>query len=856
MNSLLNDLRLSLRLLSRTPGFTLAAIAVLGLGIGLNTGMFSVVHALAFSARPFPEPDRVVQLYSYDTKQPDDYRAFSYPVYREIAGRSDLFEGVLAHNLTMVGVGVEQDTRRAFSAIVSANYFGVLGVTLPRGRAFTSEEERPGSSAPVVVVSHPFWRRTGFDPDLVGKTIKVNERPFTVVGIAPEGFTGTMTLLGPELYFPFGVFDSLTNDFQGEAKRTLDRPDTYNLFLVARLKSGVSRESARDAIKALGASVGQMFPAEYAQQAFDLGPLPRISTSTSPAQEGALTALSGVLMGMTSAVLLVVCLNLASLLLARGTARRKEFAIRLALGGGRGRIVRQLLTEGFVLAVAGGLLGILLASWSTALLIRSLGAVLPITIFFNSGVSPALLLATGFFCVLATLFFALGPALRLSRADVLADLKQQAGEDAARSRRFRLLPRYPLVVGQVALSLGLLIAAGLFLRMAQKAVRVDLGFDAENTVVVEVDGSLAGYDEARSLEVYRRLEERFGALPGVQSASIGAVVPFGLISLGKPVQRAGLTPARAARPSTAAEGRAFDANWNGIGADYFASMGVPVQMGRNFTAHETGSQGGTPVAIVDEALARKLWPEGGALGQRIQWAERGKDRTRGAGAESQTPPSLEIVGIVASTRADFFEKEPRGAVYVPFAQGFMSNVHFHVRPKLATAAAAQALIEPVRRELVATAPGLPVFKVRTFRQHMTASAEFWMLRMGGTLFSVFSVLAMLVAVVGLYAAKAYAVSRRTREIGVRMALGAVPRAIEGMVLREGLRTILTGVALGLVMGVAVGRLLSAVFVDVEAFDPVAFSVAPIALVAAAMLACWIPARRATKIAPMSALRTE
>ncbi len=840
--SLLKDLKLSLRLLRRTPGFSLAAIALLGLGIGLNTGMFSVLHALAFSARPFPQADQIVQLYSLDKKKPEDGRAFSYPVYREIAARSDLFQGVLAHNLSMVGVGEGQETRRSFSAIVSSNYFGVLGVPLAQGRGFTADEERPGSNVAVVVASHPFWRRTGFDPELVGKTIRVNERPFTVVGIAPEGFTGTIMLLGPDLYFPFGVFDSLTNDFQGEAKRSLERADTYNLFLVARLKQGVSRDTARAAMQTLGQSLEQAFPVEQRDQALDLGPLPRMGTSTSPMNEGALGLVSVVLLGMTTAVLLVVCLNLAGMLLARGHARRREFAIRMALGGGRARIVRQLLTEGCVLALAGGVLGMGLAAWSTTLLVGSLGAILPVTIFFKASASPALIVATLFFCTLATAFFALGPALRLSRADVTADLKQQVGDDSVGQKRSRFLPRHPLVVAQVALSLGLLIAAGLFVRMAQTAAGVDMGFHADDTVVAEVDGSLAGFDEARSLELYHRLEERLGALPGVKSASIGAIVPFGFISIGQSLERPGQEPVAA--------------DWNAVGADYFESMGIPLRSGRPFTPSETGSKGAPMVAIVDEVVARTLWPGGDALGRQIRFAERDRRSTSSPDPGQPDNPSLLVVGVVAAKRSDLFEKVPSGAVYVPFAQGFMSNAHLHVRPALETDAAAQALIDAVRRELGATAPGLPVFKVRTFRQHKAASAEFWMLRTSATLFSVFGGLAMLVAVVGIYGSKAYAVSRRTREIGVRMALGALPPSIHAMILREGMRTTLAGVSLGLLLGVGVGRVLQGVFVEVRAFDPVAFSIAPAVLCAAALLACWIPARRATRIAPMAALRTE
>jgi predicted permease len=850
---LLQDLKLSLRLLRRTPGFTLAAVAVLALGIGLNTGMFGVVYALTWSPRAFPDPGRVVQFYSQDTQRPDDYRMFSYPVYQRLAARTDVFDGVLAHNLTVAGIGEGQETRRSLSAIVSANYFSVLGVPPVAGRSFTEEEARPGADIPVAVASYPFWKRQGLDPALLGRTIQVNGRAFTVVGILPEGFSGTMTLFGPELYFPLGVFDSLTNDFQGERKRTLEREDVYNLFVVGRVRKDVPRESARAAVAAMGKAVAEAYPESHRHQAFDVNDLARLGTNTSPSHDGPIEALAAVLLGLALAVLLVVCLNLAGMLLARGQARRKEFAVRLALGGGRRRIVRQLLTEGFVLACAGGLAGLGLAAASTRWLMGTLGAVLPLTLFFEGGVSSATVAATLGFCCLATLFFALGPALRLSRADVIGDLKQNAGEDAP-ARRSRFLPRHPLVVGQLALSLSLLVAAGLFLRMAQKAAALDLGFRADATLVVEVDASLVGYDQARSLELYRRVESRLQALPGVDHAGLGALVPFGMIQIGRSVQRAGPRPAPDARPATAAEGKSFAGRWNAIGSDYFAAMGLPLVRGRAFSDVETMTAGAPPVAILDEALARKLWPDGDALGQRIQWGDEADPD--GPGASALQGATFEVVGIVAPARQDFFEKEPGGAVYVPYAQGYMANVHFHVRPRVSTPGGALALVEPVRRELQAAAPGLPVFKLRTFRQHVEASAENWALTTCSRMFSVFAGLALLVATIGLYGNKAYAVSRRTREIGVRVALGALPRAIHAMVLGEGLRTAGVGVTLGLLLGLGVGRVLQSVFVEVDAFDPLVFGGAPLALLAAAALACWISARRATRVAPIVALRSE
>lgn len=848
MHSLLQDWKFSLRLLARTPGFTLAAITVLALGIGLNTAMFSVIHALVFQARPFPEPERVVQLYTQDTKRPDHYRAFSHPTYETLRGHSDVFAGVLAHNLSMVGVGDGAESRRTFVDLVSADFFDVLGVKLLRGRGFTAAEARPGADQPVVIASHLYWRKTGFDPALLGSTLRINERPFTVVGITPEGFTGTMTLIGPELYFPLGVFDTLSNDFHDEEqRRTLGRPDAFNLFLVARLRPGVSPEAATTALAGISTALEREFPAEHRYQLVTLGALPRFSTTTSPGGEGSLHLFGVVLLGMTGAVLLVVCLNLAGLLLARGHARRREFAIRLALGGGRGRIVRQLLTEGLMLALVGGGLGLLLAIHSTDLLVAAVTTLAPVAIFFPGAATAPVLVATLGFSLLATLFFAFGPALKLSRNDILTDLKLQACDDAPVKRRF-WLPRHPLVVAQIALSLALLIAAGLFIRVALKVSATDTGYRADDTIIAEVDASLGGYDELRTRAIYRHLGDRLSALPGVASASIGAIVPYGLIDLSRSVRRAGVNPPADAKPATAAEGRAFSAAWNSIGRDYFATMGLSLLQGRAFTAAETDGPDAPPVAIIDEGLARKLWPDGDALGQHIQFAE--------SDAQAPAPKTMEVVGIVPATRLDVFDQEPGRAVYVPFGQGFMSNVHFHVRPATTGSAAAPGLIDAVRRELRTTAPGVPVFKLRTFRQHRDASIEFWAVRSAAALFSLIGGVAMLVAVVGIYGLKAYAVSRRTREIGIRMALGAEPGKVRNLILREGLTMTLTGVGLGLLLGLGVGRVLATIFVDFSAFDALAFGTAALTLFAAALLACWLPARRATRVNPLDALRAE
>ncbi len=838
----MGDLKVSVRHLLKTPGFTLAAIVVLALGIGLNAGMFSVVYALTLAGRAYPEPDQVVQLYSRDPRPAGDYRAFSYPIYQELAARGDMFTGVLAHNPTLVGVGDGVDSRRSFSAVVSANYFDVLGVPLLQGRTFTAEEDRPGQDIPVVVASYAHWQRTGFDPALIGKTVRVNERAFTVVGITPHGFTGTMSVFGAELFFPLGVFHTLANDFSGDAARSLQRVDSYNLFLVGRVKDGIEMSTASVGLDLLGQGVAKSFP-EYEHHVLSLGPLPKFGTSTSPSDESVLKTLGALMMGMTGAVLLTVCLNLASMLLARGRARRKEFAIRLALGGGRMRIVRQLLIEGLVLSLAGGAMGVALGLYGVDLITSSLQRMIPITIVLDGIATPAVVAGAIVFCLLATAGFALGPALKHSRADILTDLKVQTGDDPA-PRRWRFVPRNPLVAAQVALSLTLLIATGLFLTMALGAFTVDLGYRADDTVLAEVDSRLGGLDEAQSLDAYARLESRLAGLPGVQSASVGALVPMGMVSVGRGVQRAGVQAPPGAKASSPEEGQTFGSTWNAVGARYFDTMGVRLIQGRAFTPAEAFGTGAPRVAILDEALARKLWPDADALGQRIQWEKNDESR--------KDDGPMEVVGIVSATRTQLFEREPRGGVFVPFAQGFMSNAFFHVRPQ----AASNALVDTVRRAVREEAANVPLFGVRTFRTHMDTSAEYWMLQLSTSMFAFFGGLAMVVALVGIYGVTSYAVARRTREIGVRMAVGAKPATVLRMILRESLATTGGGVAVGWLLGLGVGQLLASTFVDMKGFDVWTFSLVPVGFVLAALAATWLPARRATEINPVSALRAE
>ncbi len=861
-----SDFKFALRVLAKSPGFTAAAVIVLALGIGANSAVFSLVDALLFAPPSYAKPAEIVQVFSQDQKNPKAFRGFSYPTYRDIREKNSVFTDTTAFNLAMVGVGEKDNTRRAFAALVSSNYFSVMGVAPAQGRAFLPEEETPGRATPVAIVSHNFWKKRNLDPAVVGSSLVINGRPFTIVGIMPPGFTGTMNLFSSEIWLPLGVYDQVANDFEEENKTSLAARAGTQLLILGRLKPGLTPATAEPALKALAANLEQAFPVEQKDQTFLVTRLSRFSTSTNPSEENEITMLGTLLLGMAGVVLLVACLNLANMLLARGTARRKEIAIRLALGGSRGRIVRQLLIEGFVLSLLGGAGGLILALWSSDLLMASLGRLLPLDLVFPTGPQPSVLAATFGFCVSGTLLFALGPALKFSRRDVLTDLKEQAGEDAV-CRRWKFLPRHPLVVAQIALSLALLTAATLFIRGAGKAAAVDTGLKTERNFLLEVDASLGGYDQPRARELYRALGEKLAALPGVESASISSTVPFGMVTLGKLVQRAGRRPGPDDKPATAAEGLAFNSRFNSIGADYFKTVGLPLLRGRAFTAAEAASPAGPGVAIIDEALAKKLWPEGDALGQRIQFAKANAPTAKASGNggvnvsedlnEAVKPEeTLEIVGITPTTRTALFQKEPGSVLYLPFARSYQSNVFFHVKFAALAPAQEAAAADLIRRTVRSVDATLPILSLRTFAQHLDANISLWLVRAGAALFSVFGGLALGLAVVGVYGVKAYAVARRTREIGIRMALGANASDVLWMILSEGAWMLAAGVVLGLALAVATGKIVSGLLYQVGALDPVAFTVAPLVLAAAALVACWLPARRATRISPITALRTE
>lgn len=853
MDSIWQDFRYATRVLLKNPGFTAVAVIVLAIGIGANTATFTLTNSLFLRPIEAQAPDELVALYSKNVSRPDSFRPFSYPNFVDIRELNTTFTSILAHDVTTVGLTEGDTTRRIFAEIATHDYFSTFGVTPFRGRFFTAVEEVPGATMPVAVVSHEYWRQHGEDPDFVGTTLTVNGHALTIVGIAPQFFTGRTALISPAVYMPFGMHHLMMNDMFVDGNAALAARDNHRVLVVGRLRPGVTIDEANAQLGNLAARMEEAYPAINEDQTIIVGPLSRLSISTSPPDEMQLAMVFVVLLVMTGIVLLIACINLANMLLARGAVRRREFAIRAAIGGGRTRIIRQLLTEGLLLSVLGGAAGLVVAYWANTLLAASLTQVLSASnlamdIVFHSAPDSRVLLATAAFCMLGTLLFGLGPAWQQSRPDVMGALKEQAGEMAEKGRRRGMFARGNfLVIGQVALSLVLLISAGLFIRGAGIAANVDPGFEIENGLLVELDPSLVGYDDARSQDMYRRLHERLNSIAGVESTSVAATVPFGSISSGRRVRRAEDLAGPAGGGGEEIE--TVSASSNVVGADYFASLGIPVVRGRSFTRAETESDSGPRVAIVDELLAAQLWPDQDAIGRQIGFGRDPADRGAGAG-------EMEVVGVVATIRDDLFPAQLRPHVYVPFGQDFQAGMSVHLRTAPMDETARALVLAAVRREIRQFDTQLPVIGMRTLRGHIDQSASLWLVKLAARVFSTFGALALFLAVVGVYGVKSYTVARRTREIGIRKALGATSGATLRLVVRESFVLTGVGLALGLVLSAAVARMLASLLYEVSALDPLAFIAAPVILALASLVATYLPARRAASIEPITALRSE
>ena len=829
---MIRDITYAFRAWRRYPGFAATVVLVLALGIGANSAIFTFVNALLF--RPLPgRVSQLVGVYSHDSTKADSYRDFSYPGYVDVRARSEVFDGVMAHSFALVGRPSGDTTRRSFVELVSSNYFDVLGVPLTKGRPFTLDEERPGANSAVVIASFAAWRDSGFDPGFVGRTLRINTRDFTIVGVAPDGFTGTTALLSPELWLPLGVFDSVVNDMFKNGPGGLADRANMSLNVAAHLRQGIGVDQANARLTQVSTDLERAHPAENAHQVLSVNPLSRISISTQPATDSGPMILSAALMPLSGAVLLIACLNVANMLLARSLARRREIAVRLALGARRTRIVRQLLTESFVLSLVGAAAGLMLGAWTTRLIMSSLAPVLPISLHFEWRPDLRIVLVTLACAVASVLTFGLGPALRISRGDLIDDLKNPGGAQRP-GRAFSA--RGWLVVCQIAVSLTLMTAGGLFARGALRAGAADPGYRYDGLLLASIDPSLAGYDEVMGRARLRAVLEKVRSTPGVIAASANSQVPFGDFREGRAVERPGKPVAEGSSPS-----------YTIATADYFKTINLPILRGREFSVAEESSSASAGVAIIDEPFARRLFPDEDPVGQTIRFSQE-PGRPLPLDAEPMT-----IVGVVPGVRDELFDRVPSPHLYVPSGTHYRATMHVHVR---VSPGSETTMLAAVRAAIKSVDDRLPVVDLRTMADFHNRGVLLWAIRAAGRTLSGLGGLALLLAVVGVYGVKSYVVSQRTREIGIRLALGASPRDVGWMLFRDGAKVTLIGIAIGLPLAIGLGVVLSSAIFEVQLLDPVVLLAAPLVLVAAAGLATYLPARRGRRVSPLEALRVE
>ena len=845
MSSLRSDVRFSLRVLATQPGFAATAVLVLALGIGANAAVFSVVNALLL--RPLAgvrEPERVVGLYARHVRQADTYRGFSYPNYVDVREGIRSFEGVSAFTFVLAGVAESGVTRRSLVMMVSANYFDVLGARPMLGRAFTPEEERPGSAAQVAVASHAYWQGHGADAALVGRAVSINGRLFTVVGIAPPGFAGTSPALAAEFWLPLSATKLVESDFLRDiAGGDLTSRDTHRFLLFGRLKPGTAQEIANRELGAVAVTLARAHPEANRDYTVIAHALQRRGFAATPGDDVSLISMSTVLLGMSAVVLLVACLNLANMLLARGRSRRKEIAIRLSMGASRVAVVRQLLVEGFLLSLGGGVAGLTLGHWAMVTLVRSIAPLLPMPFDVPMILDWRATAATLAWATLATIVFALGPALKATRPGVIDELKEQAGED--RSRRAWLFGARNLILGgQIALSLALLVTGALFVRGALKAADATPGFPLERGMVVEVDPGLAGYSLEEGADAHRRAVARLRDLPGVEAASMASMVPFGRGNDLVLVERVAAAPADG-KPSTAP--RPVAAAHTSIGGDYFRSLGIRVLRGRDFGAAEAEGRDARRVAIIDEPAARLLFPSGESpVGQSVKV---------GGGDGGPPPEVCEVVGLVAGVRSSLSDRTPTPHLYVPFSSRIRTAMYYHVRPAPGVSGDGP-LAGTLRGELASLDPRLPLLSISTLEAFTKRSPFLWLFRAGARVFTAFGLAGLVLALVGIWGVNAYMVLRRAREIGIRMALGATPAGVVWLVVRDTTLVTAAGVLAGTAFAVAIATLLGSMLYEVTAADPVALVAAPALLAACALAASYLPARKAARVAVTAALRRE
>ncbi|HXG68899.1 MAG TPA: ABC transporter permease [Blastocatellia bacterium] len=835
METLWQDLRYGLRMLRTSPGFTLIAVFSLALGIGANTSIFSIVNAVLLRPLPVAEPEQLVFVFNGSRSSP--YSTSSYPDYVDYRDRNEVFSDLFAYGGISVSLSRDDLPEQVSGLIVTGNYFDALGVRAALGRTFLPEENQTPGAHPVVVIGHGLWqRRFGGAPDVIGQQLTLNGHSFTIVGVAPAGFNGVEVFEAYDLYVPM-MMQALVRPprggFSGEMNPDLlARRGAGWLSIVGRLKPGVTIEQAQAAMTTIAGQLEQAYPDTNRGRIATLFPVNKVD----PRAYTQLLSVAALLMAVVAMVLLIACANVANLLLARASARRKEIAMRLALGASRLRIVRQLLTESILLSALGGLVGLLLAVWTIDVLKTTPPPEGIFSFTLDYRLDGRVLGFTLVLSLLTGIIFGLAPALQATRPDLVPALKDDSSGTGQYNRRFSL--RNLLVVAQVALSLVLLIGAGLFLRSLRQAQGIDPGFDAEKVLTASLNINLLRYTKAQGKEFYRRVIEQVEALPGVEAASLARVVPMSgggrtnsLLIEGQTgpdnVSRSEGTGSPDENPHTVST--------NVIGLNYFKTMGIPLLRGRDFTAQDGEEAPG--VVIVNEAFVQRHFAGEDPLGKRLSF--RG---SRG--------PWMEIVGVVRDSKYRTLGETPTPFAYQPVAQQHETGMTLHVR----AASDPLSIAAAVRREVQALEKNLPL----TDLQPLTAliSSSLYPARMGAALLGVFGLLALTLAAAGLYGVLSYAVSRRTREIGIRMALGAQTGNVLRLVLKDGMTLVIVGIALGWTAAAFVTQLIASFLYGISPMDAATFAVIPMMLALVALLASYLPARRATKVDPMVALRYE
>src|SRR5438552_2235852 len=846
---MMQDFKFAFRQLIKAPGFTAIAVLTLALAIGVNSAIFALINGVVLRPMVPVRPNEVVNVFNCRQNADHDYRQFSYNEFRDMReNNGEVFADLAALEFAVAGIGRDHEMRRSFAFLTSENYFSMMGVQPFRGRFYSAEECRPNANIPIVVASYGFWKRQGGRADFVGSTLQINRQPYTVIGISPERFCGASALIAPDVWIPLGMRAQLGSAFgDSESMRDLANPKNYTLNLVGRLRSALTIESAKSRMPVVSQRFSAMQTDIEFQREVQIQKPSRFSLSTSPEDDGPITLIGTLLMAMAGAVLLIACLNLANMLLARGTARSKEIALRLALGASRWRIVRQLLAEGLLLAICGGVVGLILSIWCNNILLHSLATLLNnVNFSFIVDLTPnfAVLAVTFVFCLIATALFSLGPALKATKADLVNDLKQQVGEPARVGRLSRFFaPRHISVMAQIALSLMLLFAAGLFFRGALKAAGLDPGFVAAGDLVTEFDFTLIKKTPAEARRAIFAIAQHARELPGVRAAAVGTMLPYGEFTTMRRVMSMQETMPTDPKAPDPGAGALFTS----ITPGYFDAIGAKLLRGRDFNQAECENKDGRRVAIIDEELARKIFPNTDPLGQHVRFTQPPKDGSAN---------DMEVVGVVSKHRHDVQNDTTLQRLFVPFAQGYRGQTFLHVRLKTTERRALVAMIPAMRQMLRDTDPELPVLNIAPFTDRVEKSVGLWVIRLGAVLFGAFGGIALLLAVVGVYGVKAYAVACRTREIGIRMALGAHRSDVFALIMRQGVMQTALAVSVGLLLALAAGRVLSQILYQVSPADPFALALSSVLLAAAALVACFLPAQRATRVNPITALRTE